>query len=130
MLTSHCQHCGAPKTPDLYSSDYCKDCQTVIDETREFVTRENTAREAANKKIIDEHKADLESGKLSAADAGLKPLIDPSAARKEALTRRNHALRSGDADPRAPFDPGLRDARYNNLGMGAKVSPNLDVHRA
>lgn len=133
MLTSHCQHCGAAKTPEQYNDNYCGGCQAVLTETREFVVRENAVRiatEEANRKIIEEKRADLESGKLTPEQAGLKPVqpvIDLTAALKEALLRRAHNTNSSHADPRAPFDPGLRSAQYGNLGMAAKVPSTATI---
>lgn len=136
MLTTHCTHCGSPKSPETYANDFCTACETVVKETAEFVARENAAREAVeaeNRKLIEKNREGLENGSVKPEAIGLKPvqpLIDPVEARKDALLRRAHNLRGSAADPRSPFDPGLRDARYSNLGMGAKVSPNVDWHRS
>jgi hypothetical protein len=134
MLTSHCRHCGAPKDPTLYSADFCGDCQSARDETREFVVRENKEREAFNRTVLtDEMQTRLTEAAESdftgatarnlSQSLGLKPLIDLSAALKEAMLKRAHNTNSGHADPRAVFNPGLRDSRVSNLGMGAKVPP-------
>lgn len=132
MLTSHCQHCGAPKDPAHYAANFCGGCQATRDETREFVTRENKEREAHNRSVLtSEKQAELQraaeadftgaTARNLSQSLGLKPLIDMSAALHDAMLKRAHSTNSGHADPRSVFNPGLRDPRMNNLGMGAKV---------
>lgn len=139
-LTSHCQFCGAPKEPKDYAADYCAGCATVRAETREFVTRENQERETFNRTVLtDETKAALQkaaeddftgaTARNLSQSLGLKPLIDMSAALREAMLKRAHTTNSGHADPREVFNPGLRDARMANLGMGAHISPNANIER-
>ncbi len=134
MLTSHCRHCGAPKDPSLYSADFCGDCQTARDETREYVVRENKERNEYNAKILtpetQKRLTEAAESDFTGATArnltqslGLKPIIDLSAALKEAMLKRAHSTNSGHADPRSVFNPGLRDSRVANLGMGAKIPP-------
>jgi uncharacterized Zn finger protein (UPF0148 family) len=136
MLTSHCAQCGQAKTPDLYGADFCATCQTLINETAEYVIKENAARAAVvaeNQKLIDKYKSELEAGTVKPEEIGLKvalPQIDPGEARREALRRRQHDVNGAHVDPRAVFNPGVSDTRMNGLGMGAKVPSNYDVHRA
>lgn len=132
MLTSHCLHCGAAKDPAHFANDYCAGCSQARVETREFVTRENEERNKHNETILTpEVKARLQRAAESDVTGsaarelthslGLKPLIDMSAALRDAMARRAHHTNSGHTDPRAVFQPGLTDARTANLGMGAHV---------
>lgn len=134
MLTSHCLACGAPKAQSEWGADYCGSCAALRAETREYVTRENAERNKHNASVLtDDVKARIE--KAAEADVtgsaarelthslGLKPLIDMSAALRDAMARRLHHTNSGHADPRAVFNPGITDARASDLGMGAKVPP-------
>jgi hypothetical protein len=134
MLTSHCLFCGAAKEPADYAADYCAGCAAIRTETREFVTRENEDRNVHNQKILTpETQAQLQKAAESdftgatarnlSQSLGLKPLIDMSAALRDAMAKRAHHTNTGHTDPRAVFNPGLRDARMANLGMAAKVSP-------
>jgi uncharacterized Zn finger protein (UPF0148 family) len=140
MLTSHCLHCGAPKDPAHYANDYCGGCASIRQETREFVTRENEERNKANAAVLTpENKARLEkaaeadfTGRATrelVSELGIKPLIDMSQALREAMMRRAHHTNTGHTDPRAVFNPGTSDARMANLGMAAKVSPNISIER-
>lgn len=132
MLTSHCRHCGTAKDPSNYADDFCAGCTTVRNETREFVERENKERNEHNAKILtpeaQQRLSEAAESDFTGATArnlteslGLKPLIDLSAALKEAMLKRAHSTNSGHADPRSVFNPGLRDSRMAGLGMGAKV---------
>lgn len=134
MLTSHCRHCGAAKEPADYAADFCAGCASVRNETREFVTRENQERNEHNSKIltpeVKQRLVEAAESDMTGATArnltqslGLKPIIDLSTALKEAMLARAHSTNSGHADPRSVFNPGLRDSRVANLGMGAKVPP-------
>ena len=134
MLTSHCQFCGAPKEPKDYSADYCAGCQTVRNETREFVTRENTERNKHNADVLTpDNKIALEKAAASdftgsaarelSRSLGLKPLLDMSAALREAMMKRAHHTNTGHTDPRAVFNPGLGNSRMAGLGMDAHVPP-------
>lgn len=120
-LTTHCRNCGASKSPNEFILDYCSACDTAVKEAREFVVKENDARNVANAKIIAEKQAAILSGQLTPEDAGLKPLLDISNAAREALLRRAPNTQATKADPRAPFDPGVGDPRMANLGMGAHI---------
>lgn len=134
MLTSHCQVCGALKAPDHYANDYCADCESTRKETREFVTRENEERNAHNAAILtDEVKDRLRkaaeddmTGSVARElerSLDLKPLIDMSAALRDAMNRRVHNIHAGHADSRSVFNPGLKDTKVNGLGMDSKVPP-------
>ena len=138
MLTSHCQFCGASKDPKDYAADYCAGCASVRSETREFVTRENTERNKQNAAILTDdvqkqlQRAAEQDFTGSAArelshSLGLKPLIDMSAALRDAMAKRAHNTNTGHTDPRAVFNPGLRDARMSGLGMGAHIPPGAFV---
>lgn len=138
MLTSHCLHCGAEKAQANWSDDFCADCQTIRSETRAVVSAENEARNAHNAKVLTKEKqaeiadaarADYtgERARQMLAELGVQPLIDMSTALREALAQRAHHTNTGHTDPRAVFNPGLRDARAGNLGMDAKVPPGSFV---
>lgn len=140
MLTSHCQACGAPKDPKDYAADYCAGCASLRAETREYVTRENAERDKYNQSVLnEENKAALQraaesdytgsAARAMTARLGLKPLIDMSAALRDAMSKRLHNTNSGHADPRAVWNPGQADTRTGNLGMGAHVPPNVGIER-
>ncbi len=140
MLTSHCSFCGAPKEPKDYAADYCAGCQQVRNETREYVTRENEERNKHNTGVLTpEVQTRLQTAAendFTGATArnlteslGLKPLIDMSAALRDAMAKRAHNTNTGHADPRAVFNPGIRDTRMGGLGMGAHISPNANIER-
>jgi len=141
MLTSHCQFCGAPKAQAQWANDYCAECETVRSETRAAVSMENDKRVAANAKVLTpEVKSQLQqaaerdyTGELArqlSRDLGLQPIIDMSAALREALAKRAHTTNSGHTDPRAVFNPGFADARAGNLGMDAKIPPGTVTRSA
>lgn len=132
MLTSHCRHCGAPKTN--FADDYCDGCAQTRNETREYVVRENRARNEHNATILTpENKAALQraaeidmtgsAARALTAQLGLKPIIDLSAALRDAMVARAHHTNTGHTDPRAVFQPGLTDARTAGLGMNSHVPP-------
>jgi len=99
------------------------------------VTRENKERNEHNAKILTpENRAALQKAAESdytgsaaralTAQLGLKPIIDLSAALREAMVSRAHHTNTGHTDPRAVFQPGLADSRAGNLGMNAHVPPS------
>lgn len=139
-LTSHCQFCGQPKDPANYADDYCAGCDKVRTDTRAYVTQENEARNKFNASVLTpENKLALQKAAEndftgSAArelshSLGLKPLLDMSAALREAMMTRAHHTNSGHTDPRAVFNPGLQPARMAGLGMDAKIPSNIEIER-
>jgi hypothetical protein len=72
----------------------------------------------------DPYCAGCVTAKSEAREHAIREGQDVSAAVRNALLRRAQHLNSGHADPRAPWNPGLRDSRTGGLGMDAHVPPD------
>ena len=112
MITTVCHTCGGPKDPANWGDNECPTCTARRQELQEYVIKENHR--------IEEENKTRETNKLEPL-----PYFDMSAVIRQGMQSRGAFPMASHVDPRTGFVPGRVDPRFNNLGMGAHIPPNV-----